>query len=113
LLGPGDLDAYADRMREGMRHRPRDLTVDDLLRADSQMPRAVAEYEVERTRARRATYGDYLGHEFADVHHAAHLDSLPVPELVTRWLQAQHPPERLPEALRRRGCPTQPGIDSA
>jgi len=113
LLDPADLDAYRFQVAAGMRQRPRDLTVDDLLRADSQMPRAVAEYEVERTRARRATYGDYLGHEFADVHDAAQLESLPVPELVIRWLQAQHPAQRLREALRRRGCPTPPGIDSA
>jgi hypothetical protein len=113
LLDPAELDAYRFQAAAGMRRRPRDLTVDDLLRTDSQMPRAVAEYEVERTKARRATYGDYLGREFAGVHDAAQLESLPVRDLVIRWLQAQHPALRLREQLRLMGCPPPPGLDSA
>ncbi len=113
LLDPAELDAYRFQAADGMRRRPRDLTADDLLRTDPQMPRAVAEYELERTKARRATYGDYLGREFAGIHDAAQLESLPVRELVIRWLQAQHPALRLREQLRLRGCPPPPGLDSA
>jgi hypothetical protein len=113
LLDPAELDAYRFVAAAGMRRHPRDLTVDDLLRTDPQMPRAVAEYELERTRARRATYGNYLGRDFAGVHDAVQLESLPVRELVIRWLQAQHPAFRLREQLRFKGCPSPPGLDSA
>jgi len=113
LLDLTDLDTYRHLRADAARRPISELTVDQLLRADSELPRAVAEYDVKRSRAQRAAFGNYLSREFAGIQSADDLDTLPLREVGIRWLQAQHPAYRLREQLRLKGCVVPAGLDSA
>lgn len=114
LLDVTDLDQYRRQLATSARLQPpvRELTVEDMLRQDPEMPRAVAEYQLERINRERAASGNYLSFEFAGVRDPAQLDTLPTHDLAARWLQAQHPARRLRDQLLQRGCRIPPDLDS-
>jgi hypothetical protein len=114
LLDVADLDQYRRQLVTSARLQPPvpQLTVEDLLRQDPDMPRAVAEYQLERMKRERASSGSYLSFEFAGVRDPAQLDSLPIADLAARWLRAQHPTTRLKDQLLQKGCRIPPDLDS-
>ena len=65
------------------------MTADEYMRMDPQMPRAVAEYQVEQARRARDEFPDRMTWEFADVTDTTMLARLSPLELTARWLQAQ------------------------
>jgi hypothetical protein len=66
------------------------LTVDQMLRHDPSMPRAVAEYQVKQA---AESFRDFnpLTYEYADVPTADSLAALPVDVAAARWLEAKDP----------------------
>ena len=56
---------------------------------------------------------DFISHQFAGVRDPGLLDTLPLPEIAARWLQAQHPSARFREELRANGCPPNAALDTA
>jgi len=115
LLYLADLDQHRRQVAAAARRSsgPVEVTVEDLLRSEPQMPRVVAEYQLKRIRANTANGGGFLSHEFAGVTDPLVLDSLPLQEVATRWLQAQDPAMRMLDDLRGNGCPMSAGLDSA
>ncbi|MGZ3331612.1 MAG: hypothetical protein ACXU9O_05640 [Gemmatimonadaceae bacterium] len=69
---------------------PFHLTVDQILRHDPSMPRAVAEYQVKQA---EQSFRDFnpLTYEYADVPTADSLAALPVDVAAARWLEAKDP----------------------
>lgn len=69
---------------------PFHLTVEQLLRHDPSMPRAVAEYQVKQS---ETVFRDYnpLSDEYADVTTADSLAALPIDVAGARWLEARDP----------------------
>jgi hypothetical protein len=83
----------------------REMTVEDMMAADSTMPRAVAEWEVQlRKRYSPPAFGD-MSHEFAGVKTLHALFALTLPEAAARWLQAQDERTEQRESLARSNCP--------
>jgi hypothetical protein len=82
------------------------MTADMLMVQDSTMPRAVAEWEAERSNrfARERHFDDY-SHEFAGITSQRDLFALTVPDAAARWLQAKDIRSALRESMRRGGCP--------
>ena len=115
LLDVTALDQYRRELVTNAKLQPprHQLTVDDLLQQDPDMPRAVAEYQLARINKDRASAGNYLSFEFAGVQDAAQLDTMPVAQVAARWLTAQHPATRLKDELLRKGCRILPGLDAA
>jgi hypothetical protein len=70
--------------------QPFNLSVDQMLRHDPSMPRAVAEYQVKQA---KESYRDFnpLTYEYADVPTADSLAALPVDVAAARWLEAKDP----------------------
>jgi acyl carrier protein phosphodiesterase len=83
----------------------REMTVEDMMAGDSTMPRAVAEWEIARTKRYRGfqQFGD-VSYEFAGVRTQHELFALTVPEAASRWIEAQDERTQMREALRRMGC---------
>jgi hypothetical protein len=82
----------------------REMTVEDMMASDSTMPRAVAEWELERQkRYAGARFGD-ISSEFAGVTTQQALFALALPEAAARWLEAQDARAQLREAWARAGC---------
>ena len=79
--------AIARRTRDA---HPFHLTVDQILRHDPSMPRAVAEYQVKQA---EQSFRDFnpLADEYADVPTADSLAALPVDLAAARWLEAKDP----------------------
>jgi hypothetical protein len=79
--------ANARRTRDA---HPFHLTVDEILRHDPSMPRAVAEYQVKQA---EQSFRDFnpLADEYADVPTADSLAALPVDLAAARWLEAKDP----------------------
>jgi hypothetical protein len=90
----------------------RQTTVEDLLRHDPDMPRAVAEYQIRKmTEARRHVF-NWVDHEFAGVADVDALAALSAEESAARWLQARDlrwQSRRAAERERARGCALPPG----
>jgi hypothetical protein len=76
--------------RQARDAHPFHLTVDQILRHDPSMPRAVAEYQVKQA---EEAFRDYnpLSYEYADVPTADSLAALPVDVAAARWLEAKDP----------------------
>jgi hypothetical protein len=94
----------------------RQTTVEDLLRHDPDMPRAVAEYQIRKmTEAQRQVF-NWVDHEFAGVADVDSLAALSAEESAARWLQARDlrwQSRRAAERERARGCALPPEADSA
>lgn len=113
LLDLTDLDLYRRGIVANARRRPpRPPTIDDILRGEPDMPRAVAEYQLKRYQQHSGTPGDYLSYQFVGVRSFEQLDSLPIEEVAVRWLQAQHPAVRIREQMKEKGCPIPAELDS-
>lgn len=91
---------------------PAPLTVEDLLKADPQMPRAVAEYEVRRRASWALETPAVPFPDFAGIESVDHLERLPIEDVAQRWLQASDPILTLERYLRTNGCPRPPSLDS-
>jgi hypothetical protein len=66
------------------------LTVEQLLRHNPTMPRAVAEYQVKQSETMMRDFNPLL-YEYADVPNADSLAHLPVDVAAARWLEAKDP----------------------
>jgi hypothetical protein len=85
-----------------------DMTVEGWMRADPEMPRAVAEWQVERMRKAKAQvpgFGDF-SFEYAGITSFRMLAALSVTEAGARWLEARDPRFQMREGARRAGCDT-------
>ena len=87
----------ARRMR-----RPRSLTVEDLMRADSLMPRAVAEYQIKRMN--QQPQRSFLEYEFG-IADPDSLAALPANVVAQRWLEIHDPRWRFHTAIKNGSCP--------
>ena len=83
---------------------PAPMTVESMMASDSTMPRAVAEWEVERMKKYKLPeFGD-MSYEFAGVRTQRDLFALSLSEAVARWLEAKDERTAIREAFRRSGC---------
>lgn len=82
-----------------MPRKPPQLTTDDMMRMDPDMPRAVAEYQVKQTN-KAFTDFDFFSREWARVASADSLAALPIDEAAARWLEARGPKWQEELALR-------------
>jgi hypothetical protein len=119
LLDLRSFERYWREQVHWMKRRPvdheRTITVEELLRHDPQMPRAVAEYQVRRALETRPDFGEMLNHEYAGVTSLDSLAALSVEDAAARWLRAQD--HRWAARLSRRdaarrGCPMPPETDA-
>lgn len=94
LLDLKSFEARRARSVDYARHardpQPFHLTVDQLLRHDPSMPRAVAEYQVKQAEKASRDFNP-LSYEYADVPTADSLAALPVDVAAARWLEAKDP----------------------
>jgi hypothetical protein len=102
-------DRYRQEQVTALRHtvRDRDMTVEQILFHNPDMPRAVAEYQIRQIQEHRELYGDGVSMQFADVANADSLAAMSLEDAAARWLQAMdHRWElrRLLKAQRARGC---------
>jgi hypothetical protein len=88
--------------RERMRRSRRSITVEEYMRMDPAMPRAVAEYQVRRMNDRRAST-NALEQEFG-VGTADSLLALPIENVAERLLQRHDQRWLYREAMRMSGC---------
>ncbi len=90
--------------RSAIPQRP--MTAEYLMSIDSTMPRAVAEWQIQRMK--RSDAGDqfsFLSTQFAGVTSPSDLFALSAPAAAARWLEAQDERFQMREAWRRQGCP--------
>jgi hypothetical protein len=81
----------AQSVANARRARPEfHLTVEQLLRHNPTMPRAVAEYQVQQSEIMMRDFNP-LSYEYADVPTADSLAHLPVDVAAARWLEAKDP----------------------
>jgi hypothetical protein len=106
-----DLQVFArfltDRVNAARSAVPmRPTTMEDLMAADSTLPRAVAEWQVARYRAAsdRRPFNDF-SHEFAGITSFRALEALTPLEGAARWLEANDPSNRLRRSLTAMNCP--------
>jgi hypothetical protein len=87
--------------------RPRPMTVDEYLRHNPDVPRAVAEYHVRGINEARFDPDEWVIREFANVSHIDSLAALSAHDAAARWLQAQDLRWMVrlsEEEQRKRGC---------
>ena len=103
MVHPAALARYRERKLSSLRSSAdsaawRPQTVDDLLRFDPQMPRAVAEYQVQQSRQHRDTY---QGHELASAGVASpeEFERLAPAEAFARFLAASDERRQMRRAL--------------
>ena len=108
------LDTYRrELVREARQTRAAPpLTVERLMRADPDMPREVAEYEVRRhgQRAKQPPSQQIPG--FAGLDSMAQLERLSLEELGTRWVQGNDLRGMMKQQLAAQNCPTGSAMDS-
>jgi hypothetical protein len=112
-----DLGSFAqylrDRVNDARSTVPmRPTTVEDLMAADSTLPRAVAEWQIARFRGASgaAAFHDF-SNEFAGITTFRALQDLTPAEGAARWLEARDPGARLRRAFAALKCPG-PAVDS-
>ena len=82
------------------------MTVDELMAQDSTMPRAVAEWQLDRMRKTRDEYRFHdFSHEFAGVTTFQALVALSVTDAAARWVEARDSRTHLRQFLRQQTCP--------
>jgi hypothetical protein len=103
---------FESARRPMVHHAP---TLQDLMRSDPDMPRAVAEYELARLlRHRGEARAEHFSSVFADVSDTTMLVRLSPLELGARWLQGQDMRYQLRRAtLRSPSCRRTPGVSAA
>ena len=105
-----DLGAFEGYRQMQLRHyqslrETRAITVEDLLRAKPDMPRAAAEYQVKEMNQFSFDRGRAIASEFARVTSVDSLGALSTAEAAARWLEASDERHAVRELARRRGCP--------
>jgi hypothetical protein len=91
------------------------FTVSQLLEAQPDMPRVVAEYQVKQVNAASHRF-NLLDYEYARIPNVDSLAAMPVEEAAARWLEAKDPRWQLTRALhdgRLNGCPIPPEEESS
>jgi hypothetical protein len=78
-------------------------TIEQLMRSDSTMPRAVAEYQVQRMRNSSQKY-NYLEYEFG-VGDPDSLAAMPPSVVAQHWLEVHDPRWHVLEEMKRSNCP--------
>lgn len=83
----------------------REMTVEEMMAADSTMPRAVAEWQLGLSkRYNRPAFGD-MSYEFTGVKTLQALFALTLSDAAARWLQSQDMRTQWRESFARSGCP--------
>lgn len=112
-----DLESFAQYLRGRVNDARsavpmRPTTVEDLMAADSTLPRAVAEWQIARFRgASGAPAFHDFSNEFAGITTFRALQDLTPAEGAARWLEANDPGHRLRRAFAALKCP-RPAVDS-
>jgi hypothetical protein len=104
-----DLDSFArylrDRVNDARSAVPmRPTTVEDLMAADSTLPRVVAEWQIARFQSVSPPFNDF-SNEFAGITSFRALQELTPAEGAARWLEANDPSARLRRAFTALKCP--------
>lgn len=91
-----DLDAFETYRRQQVRwsrvpQPVHELTAEELMRHDPDMPRAVADYQVAKYKSGRGEIGDGLSYEYAGISSADSLAALSTLDAAARWIQARDP----------------------
>jgi hypothetical protein len=101
-----DFVARARRQPEGPR-----ITVEEILRRNPGMPRAAAEYQVERMEEERRRYEDPTPFEFARVRSVSELRALGAREAAARWLESRDPRYAARLQYEQAGCRVPTDLD--
>jgi hypothetical protein len=115
LLDLDRLERYRRELLESQRQRPRvrrQVNVEDMLKANPEMPRVVAEYYVaEAQRHETSSPSIELSNSFANVHDTTTLKQMGALELGVRWLEARGWRYQFSRVLRQspscKGIPTE------
>ena len=91
LLDPARLERQRRQILRSMRRPPShpEPTVEEIMRREPKMPRAVAEYQVEQYKQHAARPQSAYIQDLYGVKDTTELKELPVAELGGRWLEAQ------------------------
>ena len=95
---------FAGIVRTTQVPRPNPASVDRLMAADPTMPRAVAEWEADRSRRSASGQLPFLSSQFAGVTTAQQLATLTPPQALARWLQAKDPRQAERAAWTQGSC---------
>ena len=111
-----DVDQF-DRFRQDFIARARRQpdgplpTVEDLRRRNPDMPRDVAEYQIQQMQAGRRRSDDPTPFEFARVRSVASLRGLTSTEAAARWLESRDPAYSGRMQYEQAGCPVPGDLD--
>lgn len=109
FIDSASFDAWRRQRVDAARRQrtPSELSAEQLMRIDPDMPRAVAEYHAKRARVRREGFTDPLLQEFAGLGSVDAIARAAVREAVAAWLRARHPKWLAERELReaRALCP--------
>jgi hypothetical protein len=85
------LDHGRRQQLEFWRHPPPEhrVTLEELMKQDPEMPRAVAEYQLARMERLRDRFDDQFSYEYANVHDTTTLAQMSPLETGARWLEAR------------------------
>ena len=108
------LDAYRQELVRGARdaRRTPPLTVERLMRAVPDMPRAVAEYQVSQSEKRAKEDHSRVIPGFAGVDSIAQLERLSLEELGARWVRGNDLRGMIKDQLASQNCPPGSAMDS-
>jgi hypothetical protein len=101
LLDLESFDAYRKDVVKNARHPypTTDFTAEMLLKHDSTMPRAVAEYQAAQMKRFRDDSASVIGREFANTRSPGELESLSVLDAAARMLEAVGPRYQVRQAM--------------
>lgn len=106
LMDLGEFERYLRDLINMPQIVMRPMTVEQYMKGDSTIPRAVAEWMVERSNTARKSQAEYELREFADVDSLAQLGRMTSYEAATRWLRARDPDYIISRAVGSSGCDT-------
>ncbi len=111
-----DLEQF-DRFRQDFIGRARRQsegpvpTVEELRRRNPDMPRDVAEYQIQQMQEQRRRYEDPTSFEFANVRSLSALRGLTSTEAAARWLESRDPRYSARLQYEQAGCPAPTDLD--
>jgi hypothetical protein len=111
-----DVDQF-DRFRQDFIARARRQpdgpmpTVEELRRRNPDLPRDVAEYQIQQMQAERRRFEDPTPFEFAHVRSVAALRGLTSVEAAARWLESRDPAYSARLQYEQAGCPVPADLD--